>query len=147
MNIDAYLKRINYDGSTDPTLETLRGLHRAHLLTVPFENLDIHAGRRIDVDRERIYAKIVGEEKRGGFCYELNGLFSWLLEALGYDVTLLSARVRHMDGTYGAEFDHLTVRIDLDEAWLADVGFGEGFRSRCTLWRGLSRRKHWARIA
>ena len=85
-------------------------------------------GRRIDVDRARIYAKIVGEEKRGGFCYELNGLFSWLLESLGFDVTLLSARVWGGDGNLGQEFDHLILRVDLDEPWLADVGFGQGFR-------------------
>lgn len=129
MNIKAYLKRIHYHGSTEPTLETLRGLHIAHLLAVPFENLDIHLGRAIVLDEERLFAKIVGE-RRGGFCYECNGLFAALLRELGFHVTMLSARVRMSDGSggFGQEFDHLTLRVDLEEPYLADVGFGESFR-------------------
>ena len=96
------------------------------MFTVPFENLDIHFGRRIDCDEARILHKIV-HERRGGFCYELNGAFAALLRALGFRVTLLSARVAREDGSYGPEFDHLTLRVDLEEPWLADVGFGEGF--------------------
>jgi N-hydroxyarylamine O-acetyltransferase len=66
--------------------------------------------------------------RRGGFCYELNGLFARLLEALGYRVTLLSAQVVHDDGRESHEYDHLTLRVDLDEPWLVDVGFGDAFR-------------------
>ena len=76
-----------------------RALQRAHVLSVPFENLDIHLGRRLVLDREANYAKIV-ERRRGGWCYELNGAFGWLLEQLGYRVTLLGSRVE-WDG--GAE--------------------------------------------
>jgi N-hydroxyarylamine O-acetyltransferase len=125
-NVPAYLNRIDYAGPTAPTPETLRALHRAHLFAVPFENLDIHLGRSIVCDEDRFLHKIV-DERRGGFCYELNGAFAALLRALGFQVTLLSARVPHADGSDGPEFDHLALRVDLEEPWLADVGFGEGF--------------------
>lgn len=136
MKTQAYLRRIEFP-TTDaariqPTAENLRALHVAHMLSVPFENLDIALGRPIVLDREKIYRKIV-VARRGGFCYELNGLFSWLLEQLGFEVTLLSARDLHDDGTFGLEFDHLTllVRCPADDApqtpWLADVGWGDSF--------------------
>jgi N-hydroxyarylamine O-acetyltransferase len=126
MDVQAYLRRIDYQGSLTPDIDLLRSLHRAHLFTVPFENLDIHLGREIVCDENRILYKIVNE-KRGGFCYELNGAFAALLRALGFRVTLLSCRVARQDGSYGPEFDHLTLRVDLNEPWLADVGFGECF--------------------
>ena len=85
MNVDAYLERIGYEGPREPTIETLTGLHRAHMLSVPFENLDIHLGRRLVLDRPVNFAKIV-DHRRGGWCYELNGLFGWLLEQLGFRV-------------------------------------------------------------
>ncbi len=126
VDVESYLQRIKYVGEVRPTEATLRSLHRAHLFTVPFENLDIHLGRQIVCDEDRILRKIVNEH-RGGFCYELNGAFAALLRALGFRVTLLSARVAREDGSYGPEFDHLTLCVDFDEPWLADVGFGEGF--------------------
>jgi N-hydroxyarylamine O-acetyltransferase len=139
MKVDAYLERIGCKGSRGATVETLRRLHRSHLLTVPFENLDIVLGRRIIPSIESSYDKIV-RRRRGGFCYELNGLFSWLLRELGFRVTLLSARV--CDGPQpGPEFDHLTLLVGLEKKAqltlsptaepptnvLADVGFGESF--------------------
>lgn len=123
----AYLRRIDYDGPLAPAIDTLRGLHGAHLLAVPFENFDIHFGRSIVLDEARFFDKIVGE-RRGGFCYELNGLFAALLRALGFDVTLHSARVHEGNGRYSPEFDHLVLVVHLAERWLADVGFGESFR-------------------
>jgi len=126
LDVRAYLDRIGYSGGIEATAENLRALHRAHLLTVPFENLDISLGRKIVVDEEAILKKIV-ELRRGGFCYELNGAFAALLRALGFHVTLLSARVARSDGGEGPEFDHLTLRVDLEQAWLADVGFGDSF--------------------
>jgi N-hydroxyarylamine O-acetyltransferase len=125
LNVPAYLRRINYAGSTAPTAETLREIHRAHLFAVPFENLDIHLGRKIVCDEDAFLHKIVSE-RRGGFCYELNGAFAALLRALGFQVTLLSARVARSDGA-SPEFDHLTLRVDLDVPWLVDVGFGDSF--------------------
>jgi N-hydroxyarylamine O-acetyltransferase len=125
-DVGLYLERIGYAGPTGPESELLRGLHRAHMLSVPFENLDIALGRKIICNEEAILRKIV-EHKRGGFCYELNGAFAALLRDLGFKVILLSARVARQDGSYGPEFDHLTLRVDLDEPWLADVGFGDSF--------------------
>jgi N-hydroxyarylamine O-acetyltransferase len=121
-----YLDRIGYTGSTKPTAETLRALHRCHMFTVPFENLDIGLGRRIVCNEDAFIRKIVGH-RRGGFCYEMNGAFAALLRELGFRVTLLSARVCHEDGSIGPDFDHLTLRVDLDQVWLADVGFGDSF--------------------
>lgn len=125
MEIDAYFERIGYTGSRAPTAETLRQLHRAHMLAVPFENLDIPLGNPIVLSLPWLYAKIV-RRRRGGFCYELNGLFAWLLEQLGFSVVRLSARV--FDGVQpGPEFDHLALLIEAEERLLADVGFGDSF--------------------
>ena len=126
MNAGGYLDRIAYEGSHDANAETLRRLHRRHMLTVPFENLDI--GRRPIVVDEGAFLRKIVDERRGGFCYELNGAFAALLRSLGFGVTLLSAGVaREADG-FGPDFDHLALLVDVDgERWLADVGFGEGF--------------------
>ena len=100
MNIQAYLERINYSGSIAPTAETLRKLQVAHLLTVPFENLSIHAGEPIILEDEDLFTKIV-EKRRGGFCYEANGLFAALLRALGFNVAMLAAGVANPQGEFG----------------------------------------------
>src|SRR5438128_6918545 len=126
VDIAAYLRRIGYTGPIVPTLETLREIHRAHLLAVPFENLDIPLGRQIVCDEDIFVCKIM-ERRRGGFCYEMNGAFAALLRSIGFKVTLLSARVSKKNGSDGPEFDHLTLRVDLGEPWLADVGFGDSF--------------------
>jgi N-hydroxyarylamine O-acetyltransferase len=126
VNVSSYLSRIGYAGSTDPNAETLRALHLAHMRTVPFENLDISLGREILCDEQRFLHKII-DLHRGGFCYELNGAWAALLRELGFAVTLLSARVSREDGSASPEFDHLALRVDLDEPWLADVGFGDSF--------------------
>jgi N-hydroxyarylamine O-acetyltransferase len=126
MDVEAYLRRIQYDGPRDPSPATLRGLHRQHLFTVPFENLDIALGTPIALDPELLFDKIV-VRKRGGFCYELNGLFHDLLTALGFRVEMLSARVGRADGSFSPEFDHMLLKVTLDEPWLADVGFGDSF--------------------
>src|SRR5215831_11113226 len=103
MDSSAYLARIGYADSTVPGAETLRKLHRAHMLTVPFENLDIGLHRKVECDADAAVRKIV-EAQRGGFCYELNGAFAWLLHELGFHVTLLSARVARKDGSFSPEF-------------------------------------------
>ena len=126
MDLTAYLRRIRYTGAVSPTEETLRRIHRAHLQAVPFENLDIFLGRKISIDEDAFVRKVV-EDRRGGFCYELNGAFAALLRAIGFQVTLLSAQVAGEDGTYSPEYDHLALLVDLDQGWLADVGFGENF--------------------
>lgn len=123
MDVQAYLDRINYRGDGAPTFETLRALHLAHALAVPFENLDNFLGRPISLEPADLFAKIV-TARRGGFCYELNGLFGLLLEAMGFSVTRLIARV-----WYGSRPPHppshqvLLVHVG-GEPWLVDVGFG-----------------------
>jgi N-hydroxyarylamine O-acetyltransferase len=126
MDVDAYLRRIGYDGPRGPTLSTLRRLHVAHLQTVPFENLDIGLRRPISLDPAAMFHKIV-ERRRGGYCYELNGLFALFLRELGFRVDMLSAGVVRRDGRSSPEFDHMALRVHLEEPWLADVGFGELF--------------------
>src|SRR5215212_6141818 len=127
VNITAYLDRIQDGGSRDPDAGTLRRLQVAHLLAVPFENLSIHWGEPIVLDDEALFDKVVAR-RRGGFCYELNGLFAALLRALGFQVTMLSAAVARADGTFGPDFDHMALQVTLEERWLADVGFGDSFR-------------------
>ena len=127
MDVDSYLHRINYSGPRDVSAETLRALHLAHLLAIPFENLDNHLGRRIVLDEAKVIRKIV-EERRGGICYELNGAFCALLRALGFDVSMLSAGVARDEGGFDPPFDHMTLLVRLEQRWLADVGFGDSFR-------------------
>lgn len=125
LDVEAYFRRIDYRGAVRPSSETLRDLHLAHLHTVPFENLDIHFGRPIVLDEDALFEKIV-RRRRGGFCYELNGLFSALLRELGFRVTRLSAGVLD-GGSYGPDFDHMTLLVELEQRYLADVGFGDAF--------------------
>ena len=129
MDLEKYLARINITKIEPPSLAYLTRLMENHLIIVPFENLDILLGRDISLDRERIYQKVV-ERKRGGYCYELNGLFSWALQELGFKVDLISAQVfREKTGLYSPEFAHLALMVQLDRPYLVDVGFGgESFR-------------------
>ncbi|MFI6449393.1 arylamine N-acetyltransferase [Kitasatospora sp. NPDC050543] len=120
--VEDYLARIGAQRPARADLEALIALQRAHLATVPFENLSIHLGEPIVLTEAALLAKLV-DRRRGGFCYELNGAFAALLTALGYRVSLLSARVVHEDKA-GPPFDHMALRVDLDEPWLVDVGFG-----------------------
>ncbi len=122
INLDEYFKRINYDGPAEPTIETLRALHRAHMFSVPFENLDIHLGRPISIALDDIYEKIVNA-KRGGFCYEQNSLFAAVLRQLGFQVDVLEA----LPAEDSIRYDHMTLLVQLEERWLADVGFGDSF--------------------
>ena len=162
MNNQAYLNRIGYHGTLEPTAATLEALQRAHLLAVPFENLDIGLGRPIVLDQAALFDKIV-VRRRGGFCYELNGLFAALLRDLGFEVALLAAGVARASGGFGPEYDHLTLLVremgdggwemgangarsltpnphplsPNPQAWLVDVGFGDSFRTPLRLIAGL----------
>ena len=130
MNPDKYLRRISYTPSTSADIKTLRGLQAAHMLTVPFENLDIGLHRPILLDEKSLWDKLINRN-RGGFCYELNGLFAHLLKEIGFEVTYLNARDYHeTDGTFGIDFDHLTLMIRIPNEttrWLVDVGWGDSF--------------------
>ena len=123
--LTAYLRRIGAKRPESLDAAALDALHRAHLMTVPFENLSIHLGEPVSLDEGDLLRKIVAR-RRGGFCYELNGAFALLLQALGATVTRVAARV-HGRGQFGPPFDHLALVVRLpgeSGRWLADVGFG-----------------------
>ena len=120
-----YLDRIKYSDGLEPSLDLLKKLQKNHLLNIPFENLDIHFKVPIKLNIDRIYEKIV-QNNRGGFCYELNGLFYELLRSIGFKAKRISARVYNKDNTYSPEFDHFTIIVKIDNIdYLTDVGFGE----------------------
>jgi N-hydroxyarylamine O-acetyltransferase len=122
--LDGYLDRIGATRPARADAAALAELQLRHLRSVPFENLSIHLGEPIVLEEAALVDKLV-RRRRGGFCYELNGAFAALLSALGYDVTLMAARVLGDDGL-GPPFDHLALRVDIgaSDAWLVDVGFG-----------------------
>jgi N-hydroxyarylamine O-acetyltransferase len=125
MDLDAYFARVFFDGARAPTFETLRDLHLAHALTIPFENLNPLLGWRVPLDLPSIEEKLV-RSGRGGYCFEQNGLLAAALRELGFKVTGLAARV-----LWNAAEDairprtHMVLKIDLGaESYIADVGFG-----------------------
>ncbi|MGW7196682.1 arylamine N-acetyltransferase family protein [Streptomyces chryseus] len=123
--VDSYLHRIGAGRTERPTVEALRELQLRHLRTVPFENLSVHLGEDIALEERALHDKIV-RARRGGFCYEVNGLFAALLTALGFEVKLLQARVFGSEDL-GIPYDHLALRVttaDSTGPWLVDVGFG-----------------------
>lgn len=124
LDLEAYFRRIEYQGPREPTIEVLEALHLAHATHIPFENLDIHLGRPIHIDLESIQAKLV-DSRRGGYCFEQNTLLAAVLEKLGFRVTALSARVR-LGATRVLPKTHMLLLVDLNGEWLADVGFGTG---------------------
>ncbi|HEY7401544.1 MAG TPA: arylamine N-acetyltransferase [Actinomycetota bacterium] len=123
LDLDAYLRRIGLAGRPEPTLATLREVHLAHAVTIPFENLDILIGKPIALDLDSLQAKLVAGA-RGGYCFEHNTLFAAVLEAAGFAVTRLAARVRFGRKEAGPR-SHMLLRVEAGgEPWLADVGFG-----------------------
>lgn len=126
MTLADYLQRIGYTGTLQPDLVTLKALHRAHLLAIPYENLDIHLGRTLSLDETAMLEKII-QRRRGGWCYEMNGVFAWALRQIGFSVTLLASTVGRESDADPEDRDHLVLRVDLDQPYLADVGFGNGF--------------------
>jgi N-hydroxyarylamine O-acetyltransferase len=127
IDVDRYLKRIQAKREV-LSIRYLKSLHHSHLTSIPFENLDIHYNRKIELDYQKIFHKIV-VQRRGGFCYELNGLFLHLLFHLGFESYPVSVRVYDQKRkAYGKEYDHLALIVELDgHKWLVDVGFGDGF--------------------
>lgn len=123
MELSAYLNRIGFDGPVRPDLATLRAVHRAHQYAIPFENLDVLLRRPVALDPEASYRKIVGR-RRGGWCYEMNGVMGWALKEIGFDVMRIGAgvmRVQEGDAQLG---NHLCLIVSLDQPYLVDVGFG-----------------------
>jgi N-hydroxyarylamine O-acetyltransferase len=139
----AYLSRLGVSPPSAPTWEALVELHRAHLTRVPFENLDIGLGRPIRLDHESLVRKVL-TDGRGGYCYELNGLFATLLTTLGFAADLLSARVSTAGGGVTEEFDHLALLVTsplLPRTHLVDVGFGDAFLEPLPLEDGFGRQE------
>ena len=125
MNTQKYLHRIRINSASQADLQQLTQLQQQHLLHIPFENLDIHLGKKISLDYDAVFEKVVIQQ-RGGFCYELNGLFYILLKKLGYVVKRISARVKGSSGEIGQEYDHMAIIASIDDQdWLVDVGFGK----------------------
>ena len=126
MNLPSYFERIGFDREPGADLDTLRGLLRAHVLSVPFENLDVQLGRPVTTAVEDAYEKIV-VARRGGWCYEQNGLFGWVLSQIGFEVTRVAAAVMRAERGEDSAANHLALLVrtaDTDDTWLADVGFG-----------------------
>jgi N-hydroxyarylamine O-acetyltransferase len=141
LDVPAYLARVGVAALPSPTGAGLRELHRAHVLAIPFENLDVVIGRGVDTSLPAVQAKLV-DRRRGGYCFEQNALFGAALDRAGFQVTRLAARVRA-----GAAFVRprthmvLTVRAD-GRTWLADVGFGgEGLLEPIPLEHGQTSRQ------
>lgn len=122
-DLDAYLERINYSGSREPTEETLNDIHICHTLNVPFENLDVFYGKSPLLDEVSLYNKIV-KNRRGGYCFEMNGIFSIALQNMGFRIANLLARVT-IDGINYTSKTHQVILVETEnKKWLADVGFG-----------------------
>lgn len=122
MNVNQYLQRIHAT-KNEPTLSYLSELQYLHMKHVPFENLDVIRNIPIYLNLERMYEKIV-DNNRGGYCYEVNGLFHWLLTSIGYDVQLVAATVMRPTGEFAKANTHVTMIVLLDQPYLVDVGFG-----------------------
>jgi N-hydroxyarylamine O-acetyltransferase len=123
---DRYLQRIGISPQTGPpTVELLAALQLAHIIHVPFENLHVFHARGVRTDLDWSYPKIV-EQRRGGWCFELNGCFGALLGDVGFDVDYISCRVWGEADGWGPALDHLGLVVHLDgERWFVDVGFGD----------------------
>ena len=123
MQIQPYLDRIQHQTPLQPDKTSLDQLHQAHLYHVPFEDLNIQYDIPIMLDLAALYQKVV-QKNRGGFCYELNGLFNWLLRGIGFKTRIIAAKVISKEGIIGPVFDHAAIVVDLEKRWLVDVGFG-----------------------
>ena len=126
MDYSKYLQRIKLTEEITLDLTSLKKLQEHHLYAIPFENLDIHYGNKIELDIDRTYTKVI-EQNRGGFCYELNTLFHYLLSYMGFNPKLIGATVYNKElQQYTEELGHLALVVEVDKRhYLADVGFGE----------------------
>ncbi|MFD0852221.1 arylamine N-acetyltransferase, partial [Actinomadura adrarensis] len=121
LDLDAYLHRVGYDGDRSPSLDTLRALQRAHVTSVPFENLEIYLGREIPLGVEALQEKMV-RHRRGGYCFEHTELFAAVLERLGFSFTALTARVQLGEEKLRSA-THALLRVEADGGlWICDVG-------------------------
>jgi N-hydroxyarylamine O-acetyltransferase len=126
MDLQAYFDRIGFTGQARPDAATLRALHRAHMQAIPYDSLDVQFGRPVSLEPAAAYEKIV-VRRRGGWCYEMNGLFGAMLQLVGFKVTRMAgAAMREVRGDFMIG-SHLVLLVELPEGpWIADVGFGDG---------------------
>lgn len=136
-DLDLYLTRIGYSGPVRPQLETLNALHAAHVNAVPFENLDVHAGRPVVLSLEAAYDQIV-TRRQGGWCFEMNTVFGWALSEIGFDVMRVAAGVRRASLGDAAIGNHLALIVRLDQDYLVDVGFGSSQMMAIALEEGVT---------
>lgn len=136
MDVCAYLDRIGFTEDPRIDLPTLRILHQRHLRTIPYENLDIQLGRFVPTDPDLAFRKLV-TDRRGGWCYEMNGLFGAALTALGFDVTLVHASIEQ--GAASVQLSHLALVVDIGQPYLLDVGFGDGLLGPIPIREGIHR--------
>ena len=122
IDLNPYLKRINYSGEIRPTIDLLETLHQSQIYTIPFENFDILLDRGISRDPDRLFEKLVNTA-RGGYCFELNGLFLRVLKAIGFNARALLARV-HLTGIPSGRGHQISLVTLQGRQWIADVGFG-----------------------
>ncbi len=123
--LDAYLHRIGFAGTPRVDLDTLTELHRRHLLAIPYESLDVMCGVPVSRDPDAIHDKLVSR-RRGGWCYEMNGLLGWALEEIGFDVMRMAGGVMRATAGDGQIGNHLVLCVRCERDWLVDVGFGDG---------------------
>lgn len=135
MDVQAYFDRIGFRGQARPDLATLRELHRRHLWSIPYENFDVLLKQPMTIAPAAAFDKIV-DRGRGGWCYEMNGLFGSALEAAGFKVTRMAGAVARGERGEIAHGNHLVLRVDLDRAYIADVGFGDGMLEPTPLLEG-----------
>jgi N-hydroxyarylamine O-acetyltransferase len=121
----AYFERLGYAGTPSADLDTLTALHRLHVEAIPFENLDVLLGRPTGRDPRAAHAKLVGA-RRGGWCFESNGLFAWMLETIGFKVRRLAGAVMREQAGDVMIGNHLVLIVELDRLYVADVGLGNG---------------------
>jgi len=125
LQLREYLHRVGFSGEPRPDLDTLKRLHRGHLAAISYENLDVQLGRRVGFDPAAVFDKLV-RSKRGGWCFEMNGLLAWALEQIGFRVMRVAGAVGRDVRGDGSIGNHLALIVDLDRPYLADVGFGDG---------------------
>lgn len=124
VEVATYLQRIGFSGNPDGSVATLAKLQELHLKSVPYENLDILEGRPLSLEIEDLYDKIV-DKNRGGYCFELNALFGWLLSELGYPVVHLMARFWRDEPDLPPKRRHQVLRVTAQgKDYLCDVGVG-----------------------
>jgi N-hydroxyarylamine O-acetyltransferase len=138
MNIADYLDRIGLKGPLPATSATLEAVHRAQAFAIPYEGLDVQLGVSLDFDQERIFDKLV-RRRRGGWCYETNGLLEWALKEIGFDIQRCTAGVYRRERGDTALGNHLTLVAVLDQPWLCDLGLGDGLRAPIPLAEGVHR--------